>query len=142
MNPHRAYNSKPKSSINLLANLDEHTDWVNKVIYIEPINTLLSCSNDTSLRVWRLKNNEKYIESNSMMRDRKLKRKTYRQASISVLQNHTDYVRTMDYAINMGRIFSASDDGKLFLWDLNVEKVLQKYSNFDEFGNFSGFQED
>ena len=111
----------------------------NKVIYIEPVNTLLSCSNDTSLRVWQLKGNDKYIENNSMLRDRKSKRKTYRQGSISVLQNHTDYVRTMDYAYNMGRIFSASDDGKLFLWDLSVEKVIQKYNNFEEFGNFNGF---
>ena len=74
-----------------------------------------------------------------MLRERKSKRKTYRQGSISVLQNHTDYVRTMDYAYNMGRIFSASDDGKLFLWDLSVEKVIQKYNNFEEFGNFSSF---
>ena len=58
VSPQRAYDSKPKSSINLLANLDEHTDWVNKVIYIEPVNTLLSCSNDTSLRVWKLKGND------------------------------------------------------------------------------------
>ena len=32
----------------------------------------------------------------------------------------------------MGRLFSASDDGKLFMWDLHVEKILQKYSSYDE----------
>ena len=32
----------------------------------------------------------------------------------------------------MGRLFSASDDGKLFMWDLHVEKILHKYNTFDE----------
>ena len=32
----------------------------------------------------------------------------------------------------MGRLFSASDDGKVFMWDLHVEKIIQKYSMFDE----------
>ena len=45
----------------------------------------------------------------------------------------------MDYAPSMGRLFSASDDGKIFLWDLNVEKIAQKYANFDETGNFSDY---
>ena len=124
--------------VNLLANLDEHSDWVNKVIHIESANTLLSCSNDTTIRVWRLKSNEDYIKRNQYLYEKKQGRQTYRQQSISVLHNHTDYVRTMDYSVNLGSLFSASDDGKIFLWDLNVAKIMQKYSNFDETGSLSG----
>ena len=51
-------------------------------------------------------------------------------------------MRTIDYAVNMGRLFSASDDGKLLLWDLSVEKVASKYSSYDETGNFSGYLPD
>ena len=38
----------------------------------------------------------------------------------------------------MGRLFSASDDGKVSLWDLHSEKLMQKYQNFDETGNING----
>ena len=41
-------------------------------------------------------------------------------------------MRKIDYSQSMGRLFSASDDGKLFMWDLHVEKILQKYSSYDE----------
>ena len=38
----------------------------------------------------------------------------------------------------MGRLFSASDDGKVALWDLHSEKLMQKYQNYDETGNING----
>lgn len=38
----------------------------------------------------------------------------------------------------MGRLFSASDDGKVSLWDLHSEKLMQKYQNFDDTGNING----
>lgn len=41
----------------------------------------------------------------------------------------------MDYSNQMGQLFTASDDGKVLLWDLHVEKLLQKYANYDETGN-------
>jgi len=39
----------------LLTNFDGHMDWVNQVKYIEEANTLVSCSNDSTIKVWRLK---------------------------------------------------------------------------------------
>ena len=57
--------------VNLLANLDEHSDWVNKILHIESTNTLLSCSNDTTIRVWRLKTNDEYIMRNRKLKDMK-----------------------------------------------------------------------
>ena len=44
----------------------------------------------------------------------------------------------MDYSSQLGRLFSASDDGKLYLWDLHVEKIMQKYANYDETGTLNG----
>ena len=38
----------------------------------------------------------------------------------------------------MGRLFSASDDGKIFLWDLHADKLMQKYENFKQHGNLNG----
>ena len=54
------------------------------------------------------------------------------QGAYSTFNDHEDYVRLIDYSQSMGRLFSASDDGKLFMWDLHVEKILQKYNTFDE----------
>ena len=34
--------------------MDEHTDWVNKLIYMNGSNSLLSCSNDTTIKLWKL----------------------------------------------------------------------------------------
>ena len=51
-------------SLELIADLDGHTDWVNQVKLIEEVNTLVSCSNDTTIRIWRFKSNEKYHERN------------------------------------------------------------------------------
>lgn len=47
-------------------------------------------------------------------------------------------MRSIDYSRNVGRLFSASDDGKIAIWDLHQEKLMQKYQNFDETGNMNG----
>lgn len=129
-----------EAGVNLIANLDDHSDWVNKVIYISAANTLLSCSNDTTIRVWRLKSNKEYLAKNKMFREKNSNRQVYKQHAVSTFQDHTDYVRTMDYSEKMGRLFSASDDGKILYWDLHVEKILQKYANYDATGNLSGIE--
>lgn len=38
--------------------MDEHTDWVNQLIYLNQANCLLSCSNDTSIKVWKMQQEE------------------------------------------------------------------------------------
>jgi len=45
----------------------------------------------------------------------------------TTLDDHNDYVRAIDYGKH-GKLFSASDDGELKLWDLNCEKILQRYA--------------
>ena len=59
-------------------------------------------------------------------------KQTFReQGPFSSLNDHSDYVRTIDYAKKRGSLFSASDDGQLFMWDLNAEKLMQKYNFAD-----------
>jgi WD40 repeat protein len=50
----------------------------------------------------------------------------------STLDDHTDYVRSIDFHPSSGKLYSASDDGELKVWDLNCEKMLQKYLVFDK----------
>ena len=54
------------------------------------------------------------------------------QGHFSSLNGHQDYVRAIDYSSQTGRLFSASDDGMLYMWDLNAEKIMQKYQFADE----------
>lgn len=123
--------------ISLLADLDDHTDWVNQIKIIPEVKTLISCSNDTTIRIWRYKSNHSYEGRNERLAQGNAN-KVYRQSAFSTFQDHDDYVRCIDYASSHGRLFSASDDGKIFLWDLHAEKLMQKYANFDEAGNFDG----
>ena len=57
---------KPKGC-SLLADLDDHTDWVNQIKLIEEVNTLVSCSNDTTIRIWRYKSLESYTKRNAVL---------------------------------------------------------------------------
>jgi len=41
-------------------------------------------------------------------------------------------VRNIDFHPFSGKLYSASDDGELKVWDLNYEKMLQKYNIYDE----------
>lgn len=34
--------------------MDEHTDWVNQLIYLENTEAVVSCSNDTTIKLWML----------------------------------------------------------------------------------------
>ena len=57
--------------LSLLADLDDHTDWVNQIKVIEEVNTLISCSNDTTILVWRYKSNDSYISRNQKIRSQR-----------------------------------------------------------------------
>ena len=54
--------------VNLLCDLDSHTDWVNQIKLIETANALVSCSNDTTIKVWRLKSTEEYLLKQTSLR--------------------------------------------------------------------------
>lgn len=57
----------------LMADLDAHMDWVNQIKLIEEVNTLISCSNDTTIRIWRYKQNSSYARRNEDLKKRKMK---------------------------------------------------------------------
>ena len=59
---------------------------------------------------------------------------------VSTLNDHEDGVRFISYSKAGGRLFSASDDGKVLMWDLSVEKLLQKYEIAEKEGSQSANQ--
>ena len=34
--------------------MDEHTGWVNQLIYLQDSDSLISCSNDTTIKIWKV----------------------------------------------------------------------------------------
>lgn len=95
----------------LVTDLDSHTDWVNQIMLVpQARNTLVSCSNDTTIKIWRL-------DALNKIKDKKIK-------PVSTLNDHEDSVRLIDYGHQHGRLFSAADDGQILMWDLNCEKLL------------------
>jgi len=51
-----------------MADLDDHTDWVNQIKLLPEVKTLISCSNDTTIRIWRYRSNETYEHRNNNRR--------------------------------------------------------------------------
>lgn len=95
----------------LVTDLDSHTDWVNQIMLVpEARNTLVSCSNDTTIKIWRL-------DSLNKIKDRKTR-------PFSTLNDHEDSVRLIDFSKAQGRLFSAADDGQILMWDMSCEKLL------------------
>jgi WD40 repeat protein len=101
--------------------LDGHTDWVNQIQWIPSIRSLVSCSNDTTIKIWKLYPFHEILDGG--------KQGPQTILPYSTLNDHTDYVRSLVYSSESFRLFSASDDGKICEWDLNNHKILQHYDN-------------
>lgn len=68
-----------------MTDLDQHTDWVNQIMLLpEARNTLISCSNDTTIKLWKL-------DALNKLKDKKI-------APYSTLNDHEDSVRCIDYS--------------------------------------------
>lgn len=80
----------------------------------------MSCSNDTTLKLWKM-----YPFHEVLQDAGKGEPKTI--LPYSTLNDHNDYVRSVVYAPETYRLFSASDDGKINEWDLNNEKAISIY---------------
>lgn len=78
---------------------DEHVDWVNDVLYlsISGAERLVSCSSDTTLKVWNVNDPSK---------------------SLRTLDKHSDYVKAL--APVPSGVASGSLDGRVLVWDLST----------------------
>lgn len=79
---------------------DEHVDWVNDVILVHGCDRLVSCSSDTTVKVW-----------NPLDPTR----------SLRTLIEHTDYVKALAPVLN--GVASGSLDGRVLVWDLATGRV-------------------
>jgi len=99
----RGWNKKGEN----LINLEEHVDWVNDLLYL-PSGVLVSCSSDTTVKVWDMKDmlfmSEDFIIPRS---------------SSNTFAEHSDYVKALTAVDGRsGIVASGSLDGKIIVWDL------------------------
>lgn len=85
---------------------DEHVDWVNDVLYlaIPGAERLISCSSDTTLKVWDVNNPS---------------------CSLRTLNRHSDYVKAL--APVPSGVASGSLDGRVLVWDLAIGGVSAEF---------------
>lgn len=79
---------------------DEHVDWVNDVVLVEEYDRLISCSSDTTVKVWNCADSKK---------------------SLRTLVEHTDYVKAL--ALVKTGVASGSLDGRVLVWDLATGNI-------------------
>lgn len=80
---------------------DEHVDWVNDVVLVKQYDRLISCSSDTTIKVWNATDSKK---------------------SLRTLVEHSDYVKALALVQN-GGVASGSLDGRVLVWDLVTGSV-------------------
>lgn len=78
---------------------DEHVDWVNDILLIPHHERMISCSSDTTLKVWNINDSTR---------------------SLRTLTAHTDYVKALAHAQH--GVASGSLDGHIYVWDLVTGK--------------------
>ena len=87
-----------------LMQMDEHTDWVNQLIYLENTEAVLSCSNDTTIKLWSAEG-----------------------ACIQTLTGHSSAVHAL--SVWQGMLASGSGDGTVKIWNFsNGQKLTQLIS--------------
>jgi WD40 repeat protein len=132
--------------------MDEHTDWVNQLIYLENTEAVVSCSNDTTIKLWMLP----FTGGNILPELPQSEISDAAGAGLSAggpaggasplrvnsfytIDSHQDYVRAMAYAKEPGRLFSVSDDGQLMIHDLAEQGMVAEYNTlrgkYPQFGS-------
>jgi len=114
-----------KTYLRPLARLDEHTDWVNQLIYMKESDSLLSCSNDTTIKLWKVPETAAPSSDEAARTDFFYGLPAIN--SFSTFTGHQDYVRAMSYSSQSSRVFSISEDGHLAALDLRHEAILSEF---------------
>ncbi|CAD8115255.1 unnamed protein product [Paramecium sonneborni] len=97
--------------IELLQNLEQHNGWFNCLIYSRLQDAFLSGSDDATIRIWKLKNNNSWISSLSY-------------------QQHTGRVQCLILNQNEDQLFSGGQDNSIKVWQLDFsnDKLIYQYS--------------
>lgn len=102
-------------SFELKANFENHIDWVNDIQIDKKHDLIISCSNDKTIKLWKLPELESKEGSNSI-------ESFYSHTNLNSL--HGDYIKALAYSEKSGNLFTAGLDGRIFMFNLDE---LDKY---------------
>lgn len=88
--------------------LEGHNDWVNDIVLLNDNRTVVSCSSDTTVRIWR----------------------THQDSGVLSLSQHTDYAKALAYSPGSQTVASAGLDHEVFIWD--VQAVMESFRSEDD----------
>jgi len=91
-----------------------HKRWINHVIWVESRNMIVTCSNDTKIKVFAVQKEGKEIKA------------------LTTFRGHTNLVRCIKYLDQEDLLVSAGDDPDIKIWDL---KSLRRYATISTGGN-------
>lgn len=94
---------------------DEHVDWVNDVLLVTGYERLVSCSSDTTVKVWNPNDSARALRT---------------------LVAHTDYVKALAPVRN--GVASGSLDSRVLVWDLVTGRIAVKCGTDVEDGQRNG----
>ena len=102
-------NMKRMSATHPLQTMRGHTSWVTGVAHLADRRRTITCSHDSSLRLWNLQNG---AQVGNDWRD----------------DGNEGAVWSISLSPNGKTVASGSRDGKLRLWDVETEKVVAKWT--------------
>ena len=110
--------------INLLYNLENHSDWISSLLYIKKLNYLISASNDSSINIWSLDDILNFS-----------KEQIYPKQQFDFF--HNDYITNLKYNEINNILYSSSLDGTIKEIDLNNCEINKNNKNLIEHKNNS-----
>ena len=101
-----------------------HVDWVNDITVLEKENTLVSCSNDCTVRLWRANASPKTKGGKQGKKGEREKQADANSVDdyglISTLYEHSDYIMCVAAAQEAKTFVSAGLRSEIKLWDLET----------------------
>ncbi|CAD8179317.1 unnamed protein product [Paramecium pentaurelia] len=97
--------------LELLQSLNQHTGWVNALMFSKKQNSFISCSSDKTIRIWKDQGGNDWIGS-------------------FPYEQHTHKVLCMTVNQNEDQVFSGSQDKTIIVWKLDFDKneLIYQYS--------------
>jgi len=105
------YNIKSHELVSSTENV--HKRWINHVVWVEKWNCIVTCSNDTKIKVFGVRDEGKTLKN------------------LTTFRGHTNLVRCIKYLENHDLLVSAGDDPDIKIWDL---KKLRRYTTISTNG--------
>eukprot|EP01102_Stenamoeba_stenopodia_P005147 TRINITY_DN15658_c0_g1_i1.p1 TRINITY_DN15658_c0_g1~~TRINITY_DN15658_c0_g1_i1.p1 ORF type:complete len:354 (-),score=74.41 TRINITY_DN15658_c0_g1_i1:197-1258(-) len=118
--------SNPNTAIPHVRSYEHHTDWVNDLFVTKDGRNMVTCSSDSTIKVWDIASKRRNRKNDGEQGQKKKKKQ---DVVVATLNNHTDYVKALAYSPHQNCFASAGFDCDIYIWDLERCCVKSKHSS-------------